>query len=420
LKKTLFIVFALLILQNTNAQWTKTTFSAGLAFSLTSDEDGNLYAGSLNMPGVYYSEDDGNAWSDISNGFPQLYFNVIKVFNNNIYVGNSKGSIYKSTDHGASWQKLNTGMDTLTTYVWHLESFENNIFAGTTNKGIYTSTDNGESWQQHNSGIVGLATRSLYASSTDLFAGVNSKYAYRYDSINLSWAGSGNGMPNNSINAFTEAIDENGNKYLFAGLDEYGTEVAVSTDNGINWAASDAGLPNVPVYTFAVVGSNVFLGNYYGVHRSTDFGANWEDIKTGLNQGGSPCKYLTIGKSNLFVIQGGAVWKRAFSDFGITSAEETEEEVPNSFELSQNYPNPFNPSTTIKYSIPNDEKRETSNVKLIVYDILGKEVATLVNNQQKAGNYEVNFNASNLPSGIYFYQISAENFTEVKKMTLLK
>ncbi|NOX66748.1 MAG: T9SS type A sorting domain-containing protein, partial [Chlorobi bacterium] len=96
------------------------------------------------------------------------------------------------------------------------------------------------------------------------------------------------------------------------------------------------------------------------------------------------------------------------------------ENLPKKFVLYQNYPNPFNPSTTIKYQIPSNVKSETSNTKLIVYDILGREVATLVNEKQKPGNYEIVFNASNLPSGIYFYSMHAGEFNSVKKMILLK
>ncbi len=90
------------------------------------------------------------------------------------------------------------------------------------------------------------------------------------------------------------------------------------------------------------------------------------------------------------------------------------------FSLNQNYPNPFNPSTTIKYSISESMKSEISNVKIIVYDILGREVATLVNEQQKPGNYEVIFNAIKLPSGTYFYQLTASSFVQTKKMLLIK
>ncbi|MDP4173318.1 MAG: T9SS type A sorting domain-containing protein, partial [Bacteroidota bacterium] len=88
---------------------------------------------------------------------------------------------------------------------------------------------------------------------------------------------------------------------------------------------------------------------------------------------------------------------------------------PDHFTLEQNYPNPFNPSTTIKYSIP-----VSGNIKLSVYNILGKEVLTLVNGYKEVGTYLVQLNASSLPSGIYVYSIQSGQYRESKKMTILK
>jgi len=99
--------------------------------------------------------------------------------------------------------------------------------------------------------------------------------------------------------------------------------------------------------------------------------------------------------------------------YSLPSSIEKDDNI--TYKLSQNYPNPFNPSTTINYSIP-----ERSNVTLKVYDILGREIATLVNKQQKAGFYEVNWNAINNSSGVYFYKILAGDFVETKKMILLR
>jgi hypothetical protein len=89
--------------------------------------------------------------------------------------------------------------------------------------------------------------------------------------------------------------------------------------------------------------------------------------------------------------------------------------VPAKFSLSQNYPNPFNPSTEIKYSIP-----KSGIVTLKVYNLLGQEVVTLVNQEQKSGNYIINFDASQLASGVYMYRIQSGDFSLTKKMTLLK
>jgi len=92
----------------------------------------------------------------------------------------------------------------------------------------------------------------------------------------------------------------------------------------------------------------------------------------------------------------------------------------NIFYLHQNYPNPFNPVTTISYSIPTVQTGYIPSVQLKVFDVLGREVATLVNEEKPAGRYKVSFNANKLPSGIYFYRITAGSFHQTKKMLLLK
>jgi hypothetical protein len=89
--------------------------------------------------------------------------------------------------------------------------------------------------------------------------------------------------------------------------------------------------------------------------------------------------------------------------------------IPTECKLFQNYPNPFNPTTSIKYSVSSIQ-----NVKLVVYDIIGKEIATLVNEKQVPGVYEVMFDASGLPSGIYFYKLETESYKETKRMVLIK
>jgi hypothetical protein len=106
---------------------------------------------------------------------------------------------------------------------------------------------------------------------------------------------------------------------------------------------------------------------------------------------------------------------------GITSVDNNS--IPTEFALDQNYPNPFNPSTTITYSIPVVDALsgvEGQHVKLVVYDLLGRQIATLVDTQQAPGIYSVNFDASQLTSGIYFYSISSDKFNSVKKMSLIK
>ena len=99
----------------------------------------------------------------------------------------------------------------------------------------------------------------------------------------------------------------------------------------------------------------------------------------------------------------------------ISDVKEIQDSVPSDFTLEQNYPNPFNPSTNIRFSLP-----EANQVTLKVFDMLGQEVVTLVNEFINAGSYEVTFDASNLPTGIYTYSLTAGDFQSVKKMMLIK
>jgi hypothetical protein len=104
------------------------------------------------------------------------------------------------------------------------------------------------------------------------------------------------------------------------------------------------------------------------------------------------------------------VWKKNIN-LNLTRDQFT----PSNFELTQNYPNPFNPSTTIRYSLP-----KSGMVSLKIYDILGKEVKTLLNENKEAGYHQITFDAGNLASGIYFYTLKAGNFVSTKKLTLMK
>ncbi len=106
-----------------------------------------------------------------------------------------------------------------------------------------------------------------------------------------------------------------------------------------------------------------------------------------------------------------------FNENGVSVDDDKtlQETIPNDYLLYQNYPNPFNPTTTIKYSVP-----QSSNVVIKVFDVLGKEITTLVNEEKSVGTYELNWYAGNLPSGIYFYRIQTGDFIDTKKMILLK
>jgi hypothetical protein len=108
------------------------------------------------------------------------------------------------------------------------------------------------------------------------------------------------------------------------------------------------------------------------------------------------------------------IWASIF-DMNILSIDEQNLITVDNINLFQNYPNPFNPTTSLQYTIGSRQF-----VTLKVFDLLGREVATLVNEEEPVGDYEVEFNGNNLPSGIYFYNLETKNFSDTKKMVLLK
>ena len=135
-----------------------------------------------------------------------------------------------------------------------------------------------------------------------------------------------------------------------------------------------------------------------------------------------PNKYsFTLDEINFVISYNDGTWdNNNSSDYKINISQsvnlnETNDEIVSDFSLKQNYPNPFNPSTKIEYSI-----KESSNVSIVVYHLLGQKVATLVNKKMSPGNYTVDFDASNLSSGVYLYKIEAGNFVQTKKMVLIK
>jgi hypothetical protein len=161
--------------------------------------------------------------------------------------------------------------------------------------------------------------------------------------------------------------------------------------------------------------------NYFAVYRSTEQGfdpAGMTPVAT-LTQNQYDDADITVGQVYYYKVSA-IDFAGNESDY---SAEETvsgldtqaNSDVPTEFVLAQNYPNPFNPSTSIRFNVP-----KLSHVKMVIYDVVGREVATLVNEMKQPGSYEAVFNAENFASGVYFYRFEAGDFTDVKKMVLIK
>jgi hypothetical protein len=197
--------------------------------------------------------------------------------------------------------------------------------------------------------------------------------------------------------------------------------IFVTTDKGNNWILFT--LENVPVTKFCIIESHIIAVTKNTLYYSSSEGNSWNKIDFSFEY----LQQLVLTKTDLFALayseadKASYIWK--FSLHDILTEVGTKEVLQKNYLLSQNYPNPFNPSTTIQFSIPSPllgEGQRVRSVTLKVYDVLGREVVTLVNETKQPGNYEVKFEGANLPSGVYFYKLTAGDFVQTKKMILIR
>lgn len=196
-----------------------------------------------------------------------------------------------------------------------------------------------------------------------------------------------------------------------------------TTDGGQNWVPQQSGTTmDLWGVSFSDADNGFAVGNWGTILRTTDGGQNW------LNQRGITGNHFSsvsaVDPSTAIAVANFGTIVKTTNGGATFIEQENNQTQPSEFLLSQNYPNPFNPRTTIPYTIPLDERREAKNVTLIVYDVLGTEVATLVDEEKSPGNYEVEFESTigshQLASGIYFYQLKAGDYISTKKMILMK
>ena len=355
-------------------------------------------AGYLYDPyGVFLSTNNGTSWTQTSLNNLSVYRLVIS--GNNILAGMEQYGIYSSTNNGINWTL--TSLSDRRVYSFAING--NNVFAGTYYYGLYLSTNNGTSWTQ--TSLNNRDVRSLAINGNNIFAGVSDSLprgVYVSTNNGTSWT------QTSLNNRVVWSLAVNGNN-VFAGTWDFG--VYVSTNNGTNWTQTS--LNSGRVISLAVYGNSVFAGTEFGVHVSNNNGVSWTQRNEGLITSTFYTNDFYISNNYIFIGTGRNVWRRPLSE--LVGIKPISNEIPNHFSLSQNYPNPFNPTTNIKFSLPN-----SSFVKLIVTDILGREVAVLVNEKLNVGTYQADWNAVNYPSGVYFYKLVASDYTETKKMVLVK
>lgn len=364
---------------------------------------GHVFVGT-EWGGIYRSMDNGTTWKCVSAGKTlSVIYSLACNTNGDIYAGTLGGgyAFYKSTDNGETWQDLNLS----SFYVRSIGcNSKGHIFISTSSAGILRSTNDGITWEPLNSFPKSNDIRLGINSQDHIFAKGYRDNLYRSTDYGNTW--SKLFLPNTPLVIYDIAFGSNQTLYITSGT------AYKSTDNGDNWTITHP-IDDYFVYTLTVNQSgDLFLGltTYDGIHYSKDAGNTWKVENNGLSNlyvksiACSPYGYIFAGTE-------GGVFRSVNNTTSINNAGR----IPDLYSLEQNFPNPFNPTTRIRFSIP-----YAKFVTLKVYDILGRIVATLVNEEKLPGYYEVKYDAMNYPSGVYFYRIQAGSFSQTKKFILVK
>lgn len=392
----------------------------------------------------------------------------IAAYNSLIFaVTSDSGKLYRSTDSGINWSTIfELGViDVEISPSGDVFMIKDSVFNSDTLQ-LFHSSDDGNSWIYLNvneqvclnpNGFCG----GPYNVKVNPFGTIFCKFAIEgrnggYSTVAIS---TDNGLlwsPTHITGG--NAYDFRGNTVVTSGDGYEPTtmyfEICLSEDGGIQWTS--LGYQSFFLVSLKLCSNGNILagangGEFYGIVLSEDTCKSWTKVSTlipsaGLSiesggwlvgndslgvflfsDNGDSLGSRNDGLSNLnihsltidnndYVYAGtdNGVWRRPLSEI-VTSAENNSTTLPSEFLLSQNYPNPFNPSTTIRYSIPTQSK-----VVIKVFDVLGNEIGTLMDEEKSVGSYELTWNPSNLPSGIYFYQLRTSEFVKTKKMLLLK
>lgn len=391
--------------------------------------NGYLFAGEYNTSyqgsggAVWRSSDGGRTWIDV--GADSIKFAVISlaVENGFILVSTKGGGVYRSSDDGNNWIPANLGLPQpdgyFGSYVYNIALDDTVLFAGT-----YTPSGNGLIYRSSNDGLSWSASTFPYDSPVVVFA-----FAFSGDTV---FAGTANGVFKSTDNGsgflrvptpagfYGQVAEDNG--CLFAEFQVGGVYINGlyrSSDGGNSWQYLTNDLPyNPQVVSLFLLDNNLLMETYSdstgarGLYRTANDGNSWTNIRTGLPDDVGVTSHAVLNDT-LYVGTGGdGVWATPVSY--VTSVRNPPPR-PESFSLSQNFPNPFNPTTVIRFNLPKMEE-----VSLKVYDILGRQVALLLDERLAAGDHTITFDGRLLPSGVYLYVLRSQNRPETRRMVLLK
>jgi len=397
------------------------------------ESNGYLFACSRGLSvTMLRSTDNGDNWTTSGTGMPTQYqANSLAKDNTYLFVvllSNDKQSVYRSSDNGSNWSLASTGINSVDCLA--IYSFNNYLYLLSSNDGVYRSSDHGNNWSLTNSGLTftsGFGPLCIYGIKNYLFVGTLDGRIYRSTDNGNSWT-SVYYMDTNPY-SYTKQISSitSTNDIVFAGTAKDNLK---STDFGNTWTAlpwtgyaGTVGTLNLLTaygnYLFGCNGFNATVGGskiWVYPFASNSWSRPPGQDAFNPTDGGYSGNMIILNNNYIIVSTMYNIWKSTLTQIGITPTAVSEDNyLPTEFKLEQNYPNPFNPSTNISWQLS-----VGSFVSLKVYDALGREVATLVNEYKPAGNFVKTFRGTSLPSGIYFYKLVAGSYSEIKKMILMK
>lgn len=396
--KILIIVFMTLLSNAAFSQSAWTTLSGVSGFIRDLHFMNNQTGWVAGSTGVYKTTNGGANWTLISssNEGPPIYF------------------LNESTGFAENKRTSNGGINWIT--LSGISSTEDITFTGNTVGFIVGgSSSNGSIWKTTDAGI----TWSLVHYQT-----IGKFFAVHFINFNTGWVCGQDGMIFKSTNAGDNWTSQSFNTSSYRDIwftnENTGwvcwsgsTQIRKTTNGGANWQSQT--LPNFGgvAMNFITPLDGRLVGSGGLIMRTVNGGANWfmETSPTAQNLHGI---FFSGNDTGYICGENGTLLKTINGGF-VTGIQTTSNDVPEYFSLVQNFPNPFNPVTNIKFSVP-----QTGVVKLTVFDAAGRETAVLFNGELQAGTYNYDFDASQLACGIYFYRLEANDFSQTKKMVLVK
>lgn len=389
----------------------------------------NGVSGTTNRGALWYhwiGGDGGGAAIDPVN------HNKIAV-SNGVYGGSWAFRRLLTTNAGANWTFIDNGVDPSSQWYHRVRNDKVNPVDLFNNSGayVYRSTNYGTSWTKTNASAFPTEVADMsvakYTAAPHavvyacLTSAANKLRVYE----NNTWSDRSTGLGSGTVRHVEPHMTNTQIAYAVMNGLTSGQKVYKTTNRGVNWTNVSGDMPNVPmsaVIPHPTDNNKLYVGTEMGCYRSTNGGTNWHRWNNGMPNATQVSEMGFIdsiaANGKFFVVSatyGRSIYYREISGDDPIGISGNQNGIPQHYDLKQNYPNPFNPSTTIKFEIPVND-----HVKIEVFDILGKQVATLIDAQYNAGYHEYKFNASSLSSGIYFYRITTSKLVDTKKMILVK